>query len=333
MDDYKADIDSLEKEIQRMEEEYDKLQTSVSAKRAATRVDHVSESSDKQRTLDGKSETSNSKRRKLDEEQFLEDELIPDPARHEFFDGLVNDIIERATRDSDKTSEVRKAKKLAIYDKLKQDLLPKINTENVYRMAGITAFPVNDPFRHGEYENAVESYLGIRFDIYDQRSRKYVTPHYLILQRVRKNNEWEVFKTTLPKFIPVRSLELKWLNTDIQRFVVQIRSHLVFQQLKSEVFSAIRDHLDSTSRMEYDLNYTKVKLTLKKKVAVVLICNLTEVINVITTDLSAMTFASGVASVLSDELKTISSRLEVMLKGKISGLEERFLVVLAEIGL
>lgn len=95
--------------------------------------------------------------------------------------------------------------------------LPKIQMENVYRLNGISFFPIsNDPQRE---------FLGVRFDVFREETSKFDPPHYVILKRdiienshksVASSNSgnwrWSVFQTTISKGIPVFELAAKYLS-------------------------------------------------------------------------------------------------------------------------
>lgn len=99
--------------------------------------------------------------------------------------------------------------------------ISKIQMENAFRFNGITIFPIsNDP--NGDF-------LGIRFDIFNTFRRQFVNPHYIILKQLEyveesikgetiANNgkplwKWIVFQATIPKFVPVSELALRYLFT------------------------------------------------------------------------------------------------------------------------
>ncbi|GMF08756.1 unnamed protein product [Ambrosiozyma monospora] len=107
-----------------------------------------------------------------------------------------------------------------------------------------------------------DRYLGIRFDVFDRKYSRFVSPHYIILKRVVKNDNWEIFKTTLPKFIPYRAIALKYLNTDLFRFASEIRENLIQLQLKKNAFLTIQESLENPSKLDYDLGFTKVSINI-----------------------------------------------------------------------
>lgn len=68
--------------------------------------------------------------------------------------------------------------------------------ENIHRLGGVTAFPLNDRLL------AADELVGLRFEVY--AARRFHTPHYVILRREHAKGgarAWRVFKHTLPAFL------------------------------------------------------------------------------------------------------------------------------------
>lgn len=68
--------------------------------------------------------------------------------------------------------------------------------ENIHRLGGVTAFPLNDRLLAGD------ELVGLRFEVY--AARRFHTPHYVILRREHAKSgarAWRVFKHTLPAFL------------------------------------------------------------------------------------------------------------------------------------
>ncbi|GMG44114.1 unnamed protein product [Ambrosiozyma monospora] len=304
---------------------------------------------------------SNSNKRKREEDYYV----IPRAAHHEYFDDLINSLLvedlnlldeKENEADAEKKRKVRdeQSQRLNDYEELKVKYVPNVQLENIYRLGGITAFPVNDPDSNfvqnpkkkdssvplfvtddddDEEHNDIrgidqpkDRYLGIRFDVFDRKYSRFVTPHYIILKKVQKNDNWEIFKTTIPKFIPYRAIALKYLNTELFRFASEIRENLIQLQLKRNVFLTIQEELESPSKLDYDLGFTKVSINILGKFEMIVICNLYKITNVIV-------FGSYKES---DGLLTIQlkKKLEILLKGcKVCELEKQFFEIMGECGL
>ncbi|GME90049.1 unnamed protein product [Ambrosiozyma monospora] len=95
---------------------------------------------------------SNSNKRKREEDYYV----IPRAAHHEYFDDLINSLLvddlslldeKENEDDAEKKRKVRseQGQRLNDYETMKVKYVPNVQLENVYRLGGITAFPVNDP--------------------------------------------------------------------------------------------------------------------------------------------------------------------------------------------
>ncbi|KAG5419799.1 MCM21 [Candida metapsilosis] len=103
------------------------------------------------------------------------------------------------------------------------DTKENIMYENILRMSGITAFPINKHL----YPN--DEILGIRFDIFSPKTRSFKQPHYVILLKSKLNEAsyWKVHKTTLPVHVPLDRYQQELSEThDVDKFVTQIHNYL-----------------------------------------------------------------------------------------------------------
>lgn len=87
-----------------------------------------------------------------------------------------------------------------------KDLHQKVLLENVYRMFGITFFPVVDPndIKINEDSKASEmsrEMIGIRLEVFNDRLKKFEDPHYILLKKKLKSDSWLLFKHTVPNYI------------------------------------------------------------------------------------------------------------------------------------
>lgn len=122
-------------------------------------------------------------------------------------DDLLVDII-NAESVGTKTSQVDELAEMHEIESI-----PKIKMENIYRFNSVTLFPVSND------ENL--SYLGIRFDVFEQTTRKFKQSHYIILERkdvvtmkgVLDSGDWKwtVKQTTIPKNIDLNIYEQQYL--------------------------------------------------------------------------------------------------------------------------
>lgn len=136
-------------------------------------------------------------------------------------DDLLVDIINADPIDSNKDEDfvilerngrrVRQSKEL---QKLHEESsIPKIQIENIYRFNSITLFPISS--------DSNLTYLGIRFDIFNQNTKQFNQSHYIILHRkevgaikgIRDGSHWNwrIFQTTIPKNVNMNKLEQEYL--------------------------------------------------------------------------------------------------------------------------
>ncbi|KAG7813251.1 hypothetical protein KL921_000797 [Ogataea angusta] len=246
-------------------------------------------------------------------------------AHHQYFDELIQNLmtegirqveIDKRLRNDAKRQKRESATKRSNdeYDELRERLEPAIRLENAYRLGGLTAFPVNDP-QAGESDR----FLGIRFDIFDPYSFKYTSPHYVILRKDPKNDLWEVFKTTIPNYVPLGTLAYEHLNDDMIRFAGHVRRHLVQLQLKKAVFLRLQEKLESPSGLDHDLDFTKISVNFKDKLEIVLICDLYRVTKVM-------------ATYIDPEVSSVSKQVEILLSGlSFNDFDEKFLEVITSV--
>lgn len=83
--------------------------------------------------------------------------------------------------------------------------------ENLFRMFGISFFPVVDPndLEYNDDRKLIEvkrDMLGIRFDVFNQSVSRYEKPHYILLKKDTKSDKWGVFKYTIPNYIDVHGI-------------------------------------------------------------------------------------------------------------------------------
>ncbi|ODV60242.1 Mcm21p ASCRUDRAFT_23888, partial [Ascoidea rubescens DSM 1968] len=105
-----------------------------------------------------------------------------------------------------------KSQNLVIEDVLKslkkKSIINKFNMESVYRMFGVTFFPLSDSTlsklsidSSTQDSKADESLLGIRFDFFNPKKNQFEIPHYIILKKNPKNGIYFIYKHTIPIFI------------------------------------------------------------------------------------------------------------------------------------
>ncbi|ODV95622.1 hypothetical protein PACTADRAFT_34182 [Pachysolen tannophilus NRRL Y-2460] len=243
LNDFKQDITSLESEISELDQEYEAL--TLKYNELLLRVKDNKRGND-----DGEGK-----------QVFNNEEMsVPAAIEHQYFDPSIARFFDVEVERSvsvpatvpvpveEKEQRLGDRKRQKIDDGGDQEdahsLLSKINLENLYRLNTITAFPINDPsLFDAELEsaelksqqkdfNSLE-YLGIRFDLFNNTLKKFHKPHYIILKKIKKNNNWQIFKTTIPNYIELSDSD-KWLNVDLRKFATTVRRKLILIQVNKE---------------------------------------------------------------------------------------------------
>ncbi|EGV63104.1 minichromosome maintenance protein [Yamadazyma tenuis] len=178
IDSLKKEIEGLEAELQREKEESKQLNKLVETERVSLQ---------RLKNLE--------KRKKRPQDQY--DENVPPIVQHTYFDESVSDyfnvgkdfeprIVKRIDINDLTLESAQSARKIIA---LKENIL----YENLYRLGGLTAFPLND-----------NSCLGLRFDRFDSFNKRFLSPNYVILRRETIDSKtkgsvekWKVFKHTL----------------------------------------------------------------------------------------------------------------------------------------
>lgn len=209
-------------------------------------------------------------------------------------DQLLYDILNENTPD-DGESDIKDGKRIIKSKELQKfygSQIPKIQVENVYRFNGITVFPLsNDP--SGEF-------IGIRFDVFNTYSRKFTTCHYIILKQFEIENDekqsislngdsewrWEVFQTTVPKYIPVEDLANSYLNllhvreqttensvpgfNRINKLAMRIYEHLVLLEERKSIVLQLKETYSNTDKVHIksDLAVSKIEVVVSHSVIV-----------------------------------------------------------------
>ncbi|KTW30665.1 hypothetical protein T552_00380 [Pneumocystis carinii B80] len=118
------------------------------------------------------------------------------------------------------------------YGKAPQDLKPiksEWNIEKIYRLSGITFFIPSNPEKYLHLKKkSVYKLVGARIDIFHKGV--FLEPHYLIF---RVDTILSLYKHTIPNFIDIDLLIKKWLNKDINIFLILIRKQLLYYTIRS----------------------------------------------------------------------------------------------------
>ncbi|KAK6458197.1 minichromosome maintenance protein [Scheffersomyces xylosifermentans] len=178
---------------------------------------------------------------------------IPEIIRHEHFDASISRFFQPGT-ESESTSSDANRKRLKV-DRVTNDILAKaerlvdlkenILYENIFRLAGVTAFPINKYLLNPEDE-----IFGIRFDMFAHTKRVFLSPHYAILRKVAfvdkeqaTVKKWTLYRHTLPVYLPIEELKKQLENSNEQQaiteFALSVRDYLTKIQYKSDKLESL----------------------------------------------------------------------------------------------
>lgn len=196
------------------------------------------------------------KRRKKSkrERQFEEEYVPPEPVKHEFFDESISKYF-KTPRTTPKSLEG---------DDTVQEKTKNVLIENVYRMFGITAFPVKDP-------SCPDTQLGVRIEIFNELEFRFETPHYIILEQNPKTMKWCILNHTVPAFVQLRTLAASYDDLSSQKlfnFVCHVRHILQLTSLKHQIIDRLKFRYKKyVSSLQKDISMTTIKFQLSIKEA------------------------------------------------------------------
>ena len=241
--------------------------------------------------------TPNKKQRtSKDNSQFDEDDNLTEQewvlknqpiVEHKMFDTSVGDLLDTTILSSPSKRKNRPEMKNDSNQNMKfKQLKNQIVLENMFRLFGITFFPVIDPTDlqlnvETQELDITREMLGIRFDIFNQVNKQFETPFYIILKRKLKSHAWSIFKHTIPSYIDIELLfaDITINGTskngfqDIYLFAKEIYLRLWKNSIRSQIFdelvqegiiSIIYNDMRST-RVQFEIIDTSIKLELQIK--------------------------------------------------------------------
>lgn len=178
--------------------------------------------------------------------------------------------------------------------------ISKIQIENVLRFNSITTFPIsNDPNRY---------LLGLRFDVFNNYLKKFTTCHYIILKQVEiepnddSNNKtqtetstitskeyykWEIFQTTIPKYVPIEEIARTYLNLShdinnkhqergsivgfnrINKFAMHVYEHLIIVEERKSLVLSLKEYFSQKRyrnriNVVFDLSVNKIDIIISQ---------------------------------------------------------------------
>lgn len=204
---------------------------------------------------------------------------------HKMFDTSVGDMLDTTILSSPSKRKQRpmggsREKNDPTLAKLKNDII----IENMFRLFGVTFFPVIDPTDlqlnvETQELDVTREMLGIRFDIFNQVLKRFETPFYILLKRKLKSKSWAIFKHTIPSYIDIEvlfvditfngasvngfeDLYLFAKEVYLQLWQNSIRSQLFDELVQADVISIIYNDMRST-RVQFEIVDTPIKLELQ----------------------------------------------------------------------
>ncbi|KAK6873564.1 Inner kinetochore subunit MCM21 [Candida tropicalis] len=180
---------------------------------------------------------------------------IPETIKHNYLDESIMKYFQPKLQQQNKSTlsgqqqQQQQQPTLPIYDiELKENIL----YENIYRMFGITSFPINQYL----FPNNQESILGLRFEIFSNFNHSYNLPYYCILKKTTTIKDetsidnWMIYKHTLPSFI-----NLDDLSIILNRFGFTDQENLTkFSDCIYEILNKIQYKIDKFEKL---MNFSK----------------------------------------------------------------------------
>lgn len=190
------------------------------------------------------------------------------PVEHKFFDSAVADLIE-----TDILTSPSKRKRAA-QSRAHEELVQKVQIENIYRMLGISTFPVVDPSDlEGTEEDEINikrKMLGLRLELFNELERSFEPPYYILFKQNPKNSYWNIFRHTVPSYVgveqmfqQVRSNGLLANQSEIYTFAKKVYKSLLSISVKTQIFRRT-EKKEAISQLEIDPSCTSVSFHIEK---------------------------------------------------------------------
>ncbi|CAB4253806.1 similar to Saccharomyces cerevisiae YDR318W MCM21 Protein involved in minichromosome maintenance [Maudiozyma barnettii] len=216
------------------------------------------------------------------------------PLEHQMFD---NSIIDDMDVDILSSPSKRKAELRKIESDKSQNgkLRNKVLIENMFRLFGITFFPLVDPtdLKLNDETQKIEitrQMLGIRLDIFNSKKASFDKTYYILLKRSNKTKDkqtkdtntgkWIVFKHTIPIYIDIEMIMRDLCTSDsssyedVYIFAKEVYILLLNSLERGKIFETLemkglinnlKNDIDSTSVL-FSLGAIKIQLYLDKDI-------------------------------------------------------------------
>lgn len=203
--------------------------------------------------------------------------------------------------------------------------------ENISRFGGMSTFPINQHL----YDTEDFCLLGLRFDVMDHTTKKYLHPYYILLRRktypgitlVESNLPWLVFRYTTPAYIALDKHSKLLVQEDIwaglEAFTRLVRLLLVVVQYKREEFTSVEKmtyaslfgdrSLAPLAIVKKDAEFSEISLNISDAMSITILCGDTEVTGVLCSA-SLSQYDSTIRSILVSPDCGIASAVEEVYK-------------------
>ena len=168
------------------------------------------------------------------------------PAEHKMFDSTVADLF-----NTDILTSPSKRKKV-VNSRKHQELIKKLDIENLYRTIGLSTFPVVDPSDVEQDEDGEtifrRSMIGLRLEIFNELDKTFEPPHYVLFKQNLKTGHWNIFRHTIPSYVGVERLfeQTKTINPladigKIYTFGKKVYTSLLSISTKQQTFKSLAE--------------------------------------------------------------------------------------------
>ncbi|KAF0470300.1 centromere protein O-like [Gigaspora margarita] len=147
-----------------------------------------------------------------------------------------------------------------IQEKMVQDMF-RVNKRRecdkflkAYRLTGKTIFSLK------------ENQVGLRFETF--YGGKYREPYYVFLSQDEENDQLNIFKHTIPHFIPLNELESDYLNKDIDKFINTLDDYLQAFVTRREETRIMQQDV-GVSNLKTNNAYNSIEFSVRLKESVI----------------------------------------------------------------
>ncbi|KAG0668349.1 minichromosome maintenance protein [Maudiozyma exigua] len=211
------------------------------------------------------------------------------PLAHQMFDkSIVDEVdVDILSSPSKRRAELKKIEPVKPIDNKFDN---KVLLENMFRLLGITFFPLIDPsdLKLNDKTEKIEitrQMLGIRFDLFNEHDSRFDKPFYILLKKSNstknkangntdnptnnENGEWVVFKHTIPIYIDIQGimndLEIKDASSYDEIFIFAKEVYMMLlENMKRRKLLSKMEADGLIKNLKNDFHSTSISFTVKK---------------------------------------------------------------------